>query len=624
METLITKKQTLFICLFFLALAFIIYSPSLNGRFIWDDTLLVAENPYIRDISFTPRMFSSDWGEGVNSLYGYYRPLVIFSYFLNYSIHKLNVFGYHFVNLFFHGLISIVFFFFSIRLFKKFENAFIASLLFLTTPIHSTLACYISGRADLFATFFILLALIQYTKYLENNERVNIFSFFLLFLLALASKEIALIFPFLCLLYSSIIKRKPDIRTFVINSTIVIFFLFMRSIAVCGYKLPLSQILGTLSERIPGIFVALTQYIRLFFLPINLRMDYGNIIFTFTDIRCLLGMFLFLFAIIFSFKNLKKRPVISFGIFWFFICLLPVANIYPLAFFMAEHFLYLPSIGIFIVLSYYLCKIKNKKLLTTLVILIALLNSLLSFKQSFFWSDPLSLYKRSISFAQDNWVVHNNIALEYANQKNIEKAISHFKKSQILAPDRSTPTLLLSRLYMQQHETTLAIDLLKEYLEKNPKDISIYNNLAMIYIDKEKYKNAFDILNNALIIAPNDPDTYNTISLIYHLQNDPNNEFVYLEKAFNIDKNNIKTLTNIGNYYASIGASDPAIIFYKRVLALSPANKDALNNLATTLFFAERYKEALDLYALALKVDPSNEQTQKNIQIIMNKLKNTK
>lgn len=624
MEIMITKKQTLFVCLLFLAIGFLIYSPSLNGDFIWDDVLLVSQNSYIRDLSFTPRMFSSDWGEGVNTLYGYYRPLAIFSYFLNYSVHKLHVFGYHFINLLLHSLVSITFFFFSLHIFKKFKPSFIAGLMFLTTPIHSTLACYISGRADLFASFFILLALIQYMKFLNEKVRIHFISFFLFFILALLSKEIALILPVLCLLYSCIIKRKPDIRTLLINLSIILFFLFMRSIAINNFKLTFSDIFLTLGERIPGIFIALFQYIRLFVLPINLRMDYGNIVFSFTDLRCITGIFIFFFLLVFASRNIKKNPIVSFSLFWFFICLLPVSNIYPLAFYMAEHFLYLPSVGIFIISSFYLCKIKNKRILYTLILLITFTYSVMSFKQSFFWKDPISLYKRSLSFNADNWVVHNNISLEYLKRNDFEQSIYHLKRSQSISQDFNNSTILLAKVYLQINKDNLGIKLLKKHLETHPTDLEIYDTLAIIYISKGKFQDASELLNNALKINPNNPHIYNTLSLIYHLQKKPDKEFSYLQHSFNLNKNNVNTLTSIGNYYASRGAADQAIVFYERVLALSPANKDALNNLATTFFFKEKYSQALKLYKLALKVDPFNKETQRNIQICLTKTQNNK
>ena len=70
------------------------------------------------------------------------------------------------------------------------------------------------------------------------------------------------------------------------------------------------------------------------------------------DPKALLGILISFLLIAYALRKRKANSLISFSICWFFLTLLPVSNIYPIGFYMAEHYLYLPSIGFFLALAY--------------------------------------------------------------------------------------------------------------------------------------------------------------------------------------------------------------------------------------------------------------------------------
>ncbi len=72
----------------------------------------------------------------------------------------------------------------------------------------------------------------------------------------------------------------------------------------------------------------------------------------------LVSAFILLFYVL---KNKNRKGVAIFSISWFLIALLPVSNLYPVNAYMSEHWLYIPSIGFFMILSSSLSRVYRIK-----------------------------------------------------------------------------------------------------------------------------------------------------------------------------------------------------------------------------------------------------------------------
>ena len=87
--------------------AAICYANSLSGKFIWDDRYLIKDNIYIKDWSHIAKVFTQDIGAGAGINSSSYRPLQMFTYMIDYSLWKLDVRGYHLVNILLHILAAL-------------------------------------------------------------------------------------------------------------------------------------------------------------------------------------------------------------------------------------------------------------------------------------------------------------------------------------------------------------------------------------------------------------------------------------------------------------------------------------------------------------------------------------
>ena len=139
---------------------------------------------------------------------GFFRPVFILSYVIDAALWGRSPFGFHLTNVLLHALNSFFVFLLARRLFdgagvaaeRRDAAALGAGLLFLLHPSHTEAVSWISGRADVLATFFGLLSLLFHLSYARARRRAALFLSLLCFALALFAKEAAAFIPLASLL----------------------------------------------------------------------------------------------------------------------------------------------------------------------------------------------------------------------------------------------------------------------------------------------------------------------------------------------------------------------------------------------------------------------------------------
>lgn len=532
-------------------LGFVVYSNALNGKFVWDDYGLVKDNAYIKNWSNLPKVITGSFGAGGGSDSNFYRPIQTIVHMVGYSLWGLDVRGYHLTSILLHILAAVAFYFFINALFYDRSISLVASLLFIAHPINTEAVCYISGVSDPLSLLFMLLCLIFYIKSLYLNNIVLYILALLSFILALLSKENSIILLVLILLYYYAFRKSFEIKKIIPFFVILVSYFILRSTVLSPFVHP--QItFANLLQRIPGFFAAITKYFRLLLLPFDLHIEYGNRLFKVTDPQVISGLLISLLLIIVAFSKRKNNALIFFSIAWFFITLLPVSNIYPINdSFMMEHWLYVPSLGFFLILARGICyPLKNKTLVALLKVfgvILLVFYSYLTIKQNEYWREPIAFYKRTLEYAPDSWRFYNELGIEYANVARNEEAIASYTKA----------------------------------LEINPNLVGVYYNLGNVYQKTGRDKQAL---------------------LMYNKAKEINSKFVQEYYA-------------IGNKYLEAGKNKEAIISYKKALELDPYNLELYNALASAYVIVGRYKEAVTLLKKALEIGPNFSVTYNNLAV---------
>jgi hypothetical protein len=396
-------------------LGLLAYRSSLSGQFLLDDLTLVVLNLHIRDLSNAALLFTENIGSGIGLEVssGFYRPLQILSYAIDFRFWNLSYTGYHLTNLALHILTALSIYWFIRLLSKEGLLSFLAAALFAVHPVNTGAVSYISGRADPLCALFVFLCLICYIKYLDTSGMKYYLLFPLCYLCASLSRESGLMLPAFILLYHYSFRRRLRLMDIAPFAIVAAAYILMRSFAL---KSMLPHYHGaTLSGRLSGSFAAFAEYIRMLFLPYGLHMEYGRKVFHFNNPQVILGFLLFTLCVYFIFRKRKERGLLFFSAAWFIIGLIPVSNIFPLGAYMAEHWLYLPSVGFYVILSFAIVHLpKTAAVALSIVILLGLTAA--TAKQNRYWNDPEVFYKRTLEYSPDSARIHTYLDVYYRMQ----------------------------------------------------------------------------------------------------------------------------------------------------------------------------------------------------------------
>ena len=540
-----------------------VYANSLNGKFIWDDEPLVKYNLHLRSWSGIPKIFTQDLGAGTGREYNFYRPLQIFSYRIDYCLWRLEAQGYHLTNILLHILTALAIYWlvnilYDNRLLSLFTGAF-----FVVHPVHTEAVAYISGRADSLALLFMLLSLIFYIKHLRFKKTSVYILSVLSYILALSSRESSLIVPLLLLLYHYTFGKRVAVKRFLPILMVTLLYVVFRVTALSSVLPDLSPY-PPLIQRIPTFFVAMTDYVGLLLLPLNLHMEYGSRLFNFGDLKVITGILIMAALLIYVFKKRRAKGLVFFSISWFLVTLLPVSHVYPLNAYMAEHWLYLPSIGFFLVLAKgfaYIYRAKNFRMFA-IVFIITLLAfySYLTIRQNDYWKEPISFYKKTLEYAPDSSRIHNNLGIAYGAIGKYEDAIISYQKALEFSPDYVNAHYNLGTAYdaIGKREEE-AIAAYKKAIELDPDYSAAYNNLGNIYSNMGRNDEAMALYEKATEINPDYKDAH----------------------------------YNLGNEYRGIGRNKEAIASYKKAIELDPYDAATHNNLAVAYYYEDQYELAV-------------------------------
>ena len=456
-------KIVLLLC----AVVLLAYLPSLNNGFILDDKSIIVNNLKVRSLKNAPEIFTS-------SLYNsgqMYRPMQVLSYAFDYKLWGLNPFGFHLGNVILHILNVILVFYLLNKIYPT--VAFGASLIFAVHPINTSVVSYISGRADLLVTFFMLSSLALF-------QRKRIILSILLAIPAYFCRENSLILFLLIILISATSGIK--LRYCIPFIFLSLVYLVLRLIIISKTTVVLDTNMPFLLNFINYINVIL-NYIVVLVLPLKLHL-FRSVMFI-ADLIELRAIVCFAFVILSAFIvfKLRKNKLIIFSICWFIITLSPVffildSYLWLKRAIMAESWLYLPAIGFFILII--LIKNKLKIIGTILLSLVIVFYISIIWMNNIFWHNNILAYQNILENSCAGSLVRKNLIKEYLQLKLYDCAFQEIKKFSKEFPESSDRYILQGDYYLGMGATLAARESFKNALRINRFNIEVINKLKSI------------------------------------------------------------------------------------------------------------------------------------------------
>jgi tetratricopeptide (TPR) repeat protein len=326
----------------------VVYLNSFRGVFQFDDYNVIVDNGGVHS-----------WSAYLAGLPRGIRPLLKFTYTLNWTS-GLGLFGFHLVNVGLHAANAAMLFLLASRMGGPSVPRFAAllpALLFAVHPVQTEAVTYISGRSVSLMAFFYLGSLLAYLRGRERGSRLLLHvASPILFLLAAASKEVALTLPFALVLCEAVRRERTGWKEALRAQAVhwgLLAALVVLLLAHAGYGRLLEACFGirgaaaNLLTQVHGIGYLLSRLV----MPHALNIDPDLPAFSGASPVLLPEALLIAALLAAGILGLRKRSLAGFGILWFFLHLVPTNSFIPRLDVANERQLYLAAWGLFLAVA---------------------------------------------------------------------------------------------------------------------------------------------------------------------------------------------------------------------------------------------------------------------------------
>jgi len=556
-------------------LALIVYLPVFKAGFVnWDDDDYVVKN-------YTITSFKNIGDIVSKPLQGNYHPVTMLSLAMNYAISGLNARSYHVVNLILHLLNVLLVFLFVRRLTgNKPWLAFVTALLFAIHPLHVESVAWVSERKDVLYSFFFLAGLLIYIRYTQNRKITTYLAVIGLFILSLLSKPAAVIFPVVLLAIDFYSGKLKTSRTWIEKIPFLLLSAGMGLLTLVAQRqqgaVADASIFPLVSRFFFG-FYGIMMYLVKSIWPLNLCTFYPfpalnqplPAVYYFSPVIGLALIAVFI-------MTARKNRMIAFTILFYLINVALVLQFLPVgSAVIADRYAYLPVIGVFLVPAFFFQNAADKNggkptvLWISLLVVIAAIFSILTYRQAMTWQSSASLWDQSIRIAPSSRA-YTNRGLLFKQEKNYDQALEMYNKA--IAMNKAEKEALVNR--------------------------------GNIYFDRQDFERAIQDYNACLAIDSTMQKAIENRGSAYGALGKYDLALVDLNKALKLDPTSVNGYANRGVFYQNTNQHDKAIDdFYKQMEVNHKESADLLNSIAVSHLRQNQFNKALEVLNQAIGIE---------------------
>ena len=522
-RSLLPKKLIVYLVLTALTLA--VFGQVYQFDFVtFDDPVYVTDNLNVQS-GLTAKAvrwaFSTTHAE-------FWHPLTWLSLMLDNQLYGLNAGGYHVTNLLLHILSTLLLFWLFNRMTGAiWKSAFVAAL-FALHPLHVETVVWITKRKDVLNTFFSMLTLCLYVYYAEKPAIKRYLLILLCFACALMSKPMAVTLPAVMLLLDywplkRFERQKESLLSWQFREKAPLFilsFIFTMITILAQYNKHIKIVDHPLDSRLANAVVSFVLYLEKTFWPEGLAAFYP-----FPDslpVWQILGAAILILMITVAAWTARKRsPYLLVGWLWYSITIIPVLDIFRSALRgMSDNYMYLPSIGIFVMLVWGLPSLfsdketKKKILIPTGAVFIAVL-MFLAWRQCAYWQNNNDLWNQALRVTKNNWLALHQRGIFYRANGRYQEALDDFNKAIRINPSYAYAYNNRCNTYVQLGQHQKAIEDCSKAVAIYPFCVEAYNNRGNAYSFLRQYHKAIESYDQAISIQPSYTKAYYNRGLTY-------------------------------------------------------------------------------------------------------------
>ncbi|MBF0479412.1 MAG: tetratricopeptide repeat protein [Candidatus Omnitrophica bacterium] len=528
------------------------YSNTFHAPFQYDDYIFVSGNPNIRDLTDIKALWHSQPQ--------YSRFVATVSFALNYHFGKLNVFGYHVVNLLIHLMNGLLVWWLikllmatpglnNHKLSKYKDNiGWVSALLFIAHPLQTEAVTYICQRYASLATLFYLLAMGWYLKARLSGQKKFFVMCAVSALLGMFTKEFTMTLPVMIIMTEWMMfeHKKWDWKNTVLFGLVLLGFLMIVP-ALMRFNFfwaifepkPSSSHIWDVITLVPYVMTQLKVWVVLLgkvLIPIHQNLDYDfPLVHNFGQIDVWGSAVILLGLLIFAIIYYRKNLLVSYGIMWFFVAM--SIEMVPRIYVIFEHKMYLPLAGLCMAFtSLWQDKVEDDKVRIIIMTTLIVAFGFLTFQRNAVWKSTLSLWADTVSHSPDKPSANHMLAYSYIESGDLDTGMLYLEK-----------TLSIDRFYFK----------------------AIYNR-AFVYLERGQLDKALKELNECLRLSPTYSRAYVKRGLAYTQMGNIPKALEDYAKGMELEPRFSGAYLNRGVAYYKIGEFDLAIKDFSKAIALDP------------------------------------------------------
>jgi tetratricopeptide (TPR) repeat protein len=589
----------------------LVYLPAARDGFVnYDDQDYVTENSVVqKGLTWTGIKWAFTTSHASN-----WHPVTWLSHMADCELFGLNAGAHHLVNVLFHTANVVLLFLLLLRLTGELWPAAFVAALFAWHPLHVESVAWISERKDVLSTFFALLTLLAYTRYALKKSRVEpsslrfaapggrasradttvlaldsrlwTFDYTLalfFFALGLMSKPMLVTLPFVMLLLDYWpLQRLSTINPSARQSTaktaqpstcqrLVLekwpFFLLATVSCVVTFLVQ-SQRSGAavaslelvpLYYRFCNASVSYGLYLLKMVWPVGLAVFYplpGHL--TWLLLAATASAVVLVIISSFVWRARRAHAYLPVGWLWFLGTLVPVIGLVQVgSAALADRYTYIPSIGVFIAVTFGICSLADRfqfpqKAIATAAVLILAICLILTENQLRYWHDSETLFVHALAVTKDNHVAHVNLGVALEGKGELNEALAEYRAAEQLAPELFHIHYNLGNLLDNLGHPNEALVEYRWAVLLKPSLPSLHNGAGMVLAELGRFDEAMGQFTEAVRLDPNYPAAHFDLGKLLLKQGRDAGAIDEFRAALRLDPDNFQILA----YTAHVLAAD--------------------------------------------------------------------
>lgn len=620
------RTRTVFIFLFLIGL--LVYVNSFNVPFHFDDIYYLKENLHIKSFLTFWRSFAVDYSTLFTG-----RPVLLLTFLFNYTVGGLDTFGYHFFNLLIHIVNAFLFYI----LFARYADPdsrtgyslqyALAAVIFLIHPVNTESITYLSSRSSSLSTFFVLASMFCFFRATEGRLRLPMYLLSIFFFITgLFTKETAIVLPPLLVLFDYFFVSNSGrnlMSRLRYHAPFILLMLVLLLVYISYFTRPEAD--RPWGTHIPTELSVFVEYGRLLLLPVGLTIEHsvkplslfsGRAIFSFIVLIALLSSALFL---------RKRKPTISFSIFWFFLSLSPFLVI-RLNDFMAERWLYTASIGFAVGMAAVIMFASRSYPKTTgaVAAVLLVLLGVLTIMRNQVYTSPILLWEDAVKKSPDKPRPYLNLSRAYIDNgdlalgvESIREGLTRGKNGGLKDKELVVAYINLAAAYQNQDDLQKAEESLKTIEREGSSYHQYHHSLGLLYTKTRRYNQALSEFKKALAIRPSSPTYLYLMGDCYEALGKHKTAQDYHTSAAHGIPQNGQEYINQGEAFFKLGDADKRLACLYEAVKADPFDLHARLYLADTLLVNENLAGAWKQYAAAVEIAPRSVSAYRGMAVIL-------